>query len=360
MEMSDNPQVNGAAPVETPAPAREMSEQEVMDGIEGLLDDKPRRRQPTPRPASVSPETQPEDAGQDPVAGPEDPVTGDEEVDSPPDDGEDGEEADEPQGIEPPKGWSREDQAVFQQLPPEAQAVIARREGERDKAFHAKTEEVAHTRRAVEATITELQSERQGYAQNLQQLLFVAAPEAQRFANLDWQRLAQEQPAEYVRLSAERDALRGRIGGIQQEIQRVQAQMGHDQMQQFQAVKQENWQRLVEASPDFADPVKGPQKSAEMRAWLGQKGFSEAEIGQVVDARVILVVEEAMRAARVGDARRQAEQKRTPQQAPSVQPPGAGRQRSDGQAGQRRQQKMAQLKKSGTQQDAISYLLEIL
>jgi hypothetical protein len=249
---------------------------------------------------------------------------------------------------------------LWSELPPAAQAVIARREGDRDKALLQKTDEIAHTRKAVEATITELQSERQGYAQNLQQLLFVAAPEAQRFANLDWQRLAQEQPAEYVRLSAERDALRGRIGGIQQEIQRVNAQMSHDQMQQFQAVKQENWQRLVEASPDFADPVKGPAKSAEMRAWLGKKGFSEAEIGQVFDARVILVVEEAMRAARAGDARRQAEQKRQPQQAPSVQPPGAARQRADTQAGQRRQQKMAQLKKSGSQQDAISYLLEIL
>jgi len=338
-----------------------MSEQEVMDGIEGLLDERPRRRPPTPEPPpAAQPEAATEDTGDDPVAGPEDPVTGDEEEDSPPDTGEDGaEDADEPQGIEPPKGWSREDQAVFQQLPPEAQAVIARRESERDKAFHQKTEEVAHTRKAVEATIVELQSERQGYAQNLQQLLFVAAPEAQRFQNVDWQRLAQEQPAEYVRLSAERDALRGRIGGIQQELQRVHEQMSHDQVQQFQATKAQNWQMLVEASPDFADPQKGPRKAAEMRQWLTGKGFSEAEISQVVDARVILVVEEAMKAERPRVARQEAQTKRTPAQAPSHQPP-AARQRSDSRASQRREQKMAALKRSGSQQDAISYLLEVL
>jgi hypothetical protein len=96
-----------------------------------------------------------------------------------------------------------------------------------------------------------------------------------------------------------------------------------------------------------------------MRQWLRAKGFSDTEIGQVVDSRVLVVADIAMRADRAATVRRQAETKRNTA-APAVQPPGAGRQRSDTQAAQRRNQKMAQLRKSGSEKDAISYLLDVL
>jgi hypothetical protein len=191
-------------------------------------------------------------------------------------------------------------------------------------------------------------------------LLFVAAPEAQKFAQIDWARLAREQPAEYVALTAERDALRGRVGGIQQELQRVEQQMEHDKAQHFAALRHAEMGRLVEKLPDFGDETKGPKLAGDMRAWLQQRGFSDTEIGQVIDHRVLLVVNEAMRASQQAQARQQAEAKRTNGAAPNVQPPGAGRQRSDTRAAQVRAQKMGQLRKSGSERDAISYLMEIL
>ena len=79
----------------------------------------------------------------------------------------------------------------------------------------------------------------------------------------------------------------------------------------------------------------------------------------MVDHRVLLVVEEAMQVDRQRQHRRQAETKRNGA-APQVQPPGASRQRPDNQAAQRRQQKMDALKRSGSEKDAIGYLMEIL
>jgi hypothetical protein len=96
-----------------------------------------------------------------------------------------------------------------------------------------------------------------------------------------------------------------------------------------------------------------------MRGFLQKRGFSAEEIGQVVDHRVLLVVDEAMRAERARTVRAQAETKLNGA-APTVQSPGSGRQRPDSQAAQRRGQKMAALQKSGNEKDAISYLLEIL
>jgi len=372
--MSDNaPTVGGDVSV-LPSDSRAMTEAQVMEGIEGLLDDRPKKRQPRTletrplplRDSAIGPEDPSaveEQGSNDPKPGPEDPATGDEEEEEPyePDlePSEEGEDADH-QGIEPPNSWSNQDKEVFRSLPPEAQAVIARREGERDKAFTQKTDEIAEHRKALESTFLTVQQEREAYANNLQQLLFVAAPEAQKFQEIDWQRLAQEQPADYVRLSAERDALRGRIGGIQQELQRVAAQSQQAQAWQFQQTVQAEQAKLREAIPEFADPEKGPRKIAEMRQWLQKKGFADQEISQVVDHRVLLVVEEAMQADRQKVIRREAQQKRSNGNGTPVQPPGASRQRPDSRAAQRRNEKMAALKRSGSEKDAIGYLMEIL
>jgi|SRR5580765_1009743 len=341
------------------APATELSEAQVMQGIEGLLDERPRRparQQTQPQEAPEAPAAA--ETGDDPAAGPEDPVTGDTDEEPPAsDDGDDAEPSD--QQIEPPKSWTAADKEMFQSLPPEAQAVLARRENERDSLLGRKQAEIDQHRQALEATFGEIQTERQSYAKNLEQLLFVAAPEAQKFASIDWQRLASEQPAEYVRLTAERDALRGRIGGIQQELQRVQQQSLQAQAQQFAALRQAEMGRLVEALPEFGDEQKGPKLAADMRQWLQQKGFRDDEIGQVIDHRVLLVVNEAMQADRARSARQAAETKRNTT-APAVQPPGAGRQRSDTRAAQVRAQKMAALRRSGSEKDAISYLLDVL
>ena len=260
----------------------------------------------------------------DPLPGPDDPAPSEEEEEDDdytpePNEAPEGEDLG-PQSVEPPNSWNNADKEVFRALPPEAQAVIARRESEQNKAFTQKTQEIADHRKALESTFLEIQSERQNYARNLEQLLFVAAPEAQKFAQIDWQRLAQEQPADYVRLTAERDALRGRIGGIQQELQRVAAYTQQEQAQQFAVLRHAEQQRLMEAIPAFADPQKGPQKVQEMRQFLAKQGFSPEEIGQVVDHRVLVVVDQAMTAARQRDVRAQAETKRTTQ-APKVQPP---------------------------------------
>jgi len=357
--MSDVPDRTPGESANAPA---EWTEAQVMEGIEGLLDDRPKRQPRQPQRASDVPAETEQAGPQDPMPGPEDPAPSDEEEDDYEPDTEpvpEGEDGADHQSVEPPNSWSKEDKALFAQLPPEAQAVIARRESEQNKAFTQKTQEIAEHRRALESTFQEIQQERDAYARNLQQLLFVAAPEAQRFANIDWQQLAQDAPADYVRLTAERDAMRGRIGGIQQELQRVAAQAEHAQAQQFVQLRQAEQQRLIEALPDFGDSEKAPKRVAEMRSWLTKRGFSNEEIGQVIDHRVLLVVDKAMQADRVQEARRQAQEKRT-QTAPTVQPPGSPRQRGDTQAAQRRGQKMAALKRTGSEKDAISYLLEVL
>ena len=360
----------GSAPaptVPTPASApHPMSESDAVASVAGLLeaeDEPPRRRRAEPKPQQQTPSQDaghepgrdvPESDGQDlpEDAEPEEAIGDTEEVASDePDDESD-------HRIEPPKSWSNEDKAVFSQLPPEAQAVITRRESERDRAFQAKTQEIAEHRRALETTFGEIQNERSSYANNLEQLLAVAMPEAAQFANVDWQRLAQESPADYVRLTAERDALRGRIGAIQGELQRVQAVAQQDYARNFAHLRATEAQRLAEKLPEFADRERAPKLISEIREWLQGEGFTAQEIGQVIDHRVINVAVKAMRADRAAKARRSAETRRA-DPAPSVQRPGVSPPRESN-AARRRNQAMEQLKRTGSEKDAIGYLQQLL
>ena len=347
--------------------APELSEAQFAEFAEGLLDDKPKRqpRQPAQQNgsqrASDAPQEQPDP--QDPAAGPEDPAPSDdpeeEETDEPDQAADDADESDH-QGIDPPNSWSRDEKEVFRSLPPEAQAVIVRRESDQNRAFTQKTQELAQHRKAVESTLEALGYERQRYQENLEQLMFVAAPEVQRFQQVDWARLAQEQPAEYVRMQQARDEARGRFAVLQQQMDGVKAQIQQQEAQNFAVRKQQEAQLLVEKLPEFADPDRGPKKIADMKQFLGRHGFQPQEISQAVDHRMLVLVDMAQKWERSQIVRQQAVAKQNGR-APTVQRPGSARQGSDlSKAAQRRQDKMAALQRSGSERDAMSYFLEVL
>jgi hypothetical protein len=353
--MSDAPAAAGGEGALAPAPAVVPSDVASLQSIEGLLEaeEQPRRRREPRQPQAQ--ETQDHPAAEADDARPEEPATGDDTKDD-----QEGPEPDEPEeeappAIDPPVSWKAEDREVFAKLPPEAQQIVARREGERDRYVQQRTQQIAEESRA---SAMERLREREEYGGNLQKLLFVAAPEAEKFAQIDWQRLAAENPSDYVRLTAERDALRGRIGALQGELQRVDYQSKQERAYLEAQFKQQQMELLAQRLPVVADPDRGPKFARDLGAWLQEQGFSQEEIGQVFDHRAILIAEKAMRADRAAAARKSTVADRAPP--PSVpQPPGT-KQRSDRTASQRRDAKMAALKKSGSQQDAINYLMEIL
>src|SRR5687767_13255906 len=88
-------------------------------------------------------------------------------------DGADEEAGDEPQPSDAalPKSWPAEQAELWKSLPPETQAFIAAREGQRDAAVNAKFQEAANLRKAQEAEIIEAQSNRQRYAEAVDQVL---------------------------------------------------------------------------------------------------------------------------------------------------------------------------------------------
>jgi hypothetical protein len=349
--MSDAPAAAGGEGALAPLPATGPTEAESLATIEGLLEVEERRdrhqaREPRePRPTQDQPAAEADDVA------PEEPASDTEEAEGPEPEGSEEEPA---TAIEAPRSWNAADREIFSKASPEIQEVFARRQAEADRYFQQRTQAVAEESRA---SAMERLREREEYGSNLQKLLFVAAPEAERFAQIDWQRLAREDPSAYVGLTAERDALRGRIGALQGELARIEHQSKAERAQLEQQFKAQQLELLAQRLPVIADPDRGPKFARELGDWLQTQGFSADEISQVFDHRAILIAEKAMRADRAAATRKAIQPDRTP--APRVQPTGA-KQRSDRTAAQRRDAHMAQLKKSGSDKDAITVLMDML
>lgn len=159
------------------------------------------------------------------------------------DESDDDTEADD-QPIQPPHSWGKEDAEWFATLPRQAQEKIVSRENERDRAVSQKLNEAAETRKAAEEASSKLAQ----YAQAFDQ---IAAQAQQRFAdkwaNTDWQKLASDNPADYVRAKAEYEA-------DQQTLQQTQQAQQAAEMQAHQQFLQREGERLKEIAPELTKP----------------------------------------------------------------------------------------------------------
>jgi hypothetical protein len=319
-----------------------------------------RRRDPAPKQQEPTAEkAEPEVGPEPPPDKQEEPATDDTEDDEGPE--PDAAEEDAAPAIEAPRSWNAEDRAKWAKAPPEVQEVFTRRQNEIDRAYQHKSQQFADEARA---SASERLRERQEYADNLQKLLFVASPEAQRFSQIDWTRLSRENPQDWANLTQAREDLRNRIGALQNELQRVQFQSQQERSQLEAQFKQQQLEMLRQEVPDIADPQKGPQLARTLNEWLLTQGFTSEEIGQVYDHRAIKLAVKAMQADRAAAARKQAVPNREPP--PRVQQPGVKQRTDRATAPQRREQKLAAMKQSGINQgrthdkDALAYLEEML
>jgi hypothetical protein len=351
-----------------PAP-REHSEHEVANVLAGLLDDAPEDEAPQRGDRSERAERErarkpADDTESDLLDEPdegeseEDDVAADDE--SPPSDEEpDGEgEAAERSRVDPPAGWNAEDRKEWNSLPPKVQETIRRRDSEMAARLTRGTQEQAEKERALSAQIEASNTDRDTYVKNLGVFRQVLLPEAQALDNVDWARLAAEQPAEYVRLSQAKDAMRERFGWIQGEVQRIQQTQQAEQAQRAAEARRVGHQRLVEAMPEFADPQQAQKLGSELGSYLRKFGFSDHEISSGLRARAIQLAMVAMRAEERQSATERADKKRAPTPAPQVQRPGSSR-RGEGEGARNRMTQLAsRFDKSRSVKDAAAILAE--
>jgi len=161
----------------------------------------------------------------------------------------------------------------------------------RTQDYTRKTQQIAEIRRQVESEAEAIRAERSQYAQLLGALESQVQQAAQ--PNIDWDRLYQEDPIEWVRQKEVMRENQAKSQAIQFEQQRLAEISQQEQAQQMQSFLAQQRDELLKVLPDWKDPNKA-KKEKDLLIDFGQKaGFSADELKNIFDHRVVNVLRKA-------------------------------------------------------------------
>ena len=172
----------------------------------------------------------------------------------------------------------------------------------RQSDYTRKTQEIATDRKEMEALqqqysseVAKIQQERQQYMDTLTNIISNQGGELEKFANVDWDSLRENDPIEYVTTREQYREAQERIQGLQQEQARAaqtqQAQMKQAQHEMLQVEKG----KLVEALPEWGKPEKQKELAENLQSYAKEQGFTAEELNSLVDHRSVLVLLKAQK-----------------------------------------------------------------
>lgn len=179
--------------------------------------------------------------------------------DEEPDDGEDAAEEAQQSAADMPASWAKDDQELWDALPPDVQGKIVEREGQREAAVNQKFQESANVRRAAEAAFAEAQANRANYTQALDAVMQLVQPQWPSASLLDINSDDYDPDTYHLqRARAEQDqALLQQLSAQRQQVvAQAQREEGMREQQAAMAINQATLPALAEAYPEIRDAEK--------------------------------------------------------------------------------------------------------
>ena len=172
----------------------------------------------------------------------------------------------------------------------------------RQSDYTRKTQEIASDRKEMEtlqqqynSEIAQIQQERQQYMDALTNVMQGSMGELEKFSNVDWNALRENDPIEYVTTREQYREAQEKIQGLQNE----QARAAQSQQAQTQKAQQEMLQvekgKLVEALPEWGEPDKQKEIATGLQSYAKEQGFTADELNSLIDHRSILVLLKAQK-----------------------------------------------------------------
>jgi hypothetical protein len=215
--------------------------------------------------------------------------------------------------------------------------------------YTRKTQEIAETRKMVEADrakIEEAARLRDTYAQRLS----VIEQMLNQDSGEDLATLKETDPIGYAVRVAEQSEREKQLAAVRAEQQRLAQQQQAEQSERLKAHLAAESQKLSEAIPEFADPVKGTAVKADIRKYAQGLGFSDQELAQAYDSRAITALYKAMQYDKLVSSKGEATKKVS--QAPRMLRPGTST--PETRTSQEVKNMRGRLKKSGRAKDAAA------
>ena len=171
----------------------------------------------------------------------------------------------------------------------------------RTEDYKAKTMAVADERRSLEAERSTVETKVAAeYANRLEEATNLMArfdPVLAEAKTIDWAALKANNPAAYVQAQ---DAVNERLTAIQQmnaEVTRIRGETQTAQQRQADTERSERFEKaankIVEVMPELADEAKFQSFATGTVEFLRSEGFSQAEIADSLDDRVLMLANDA-------------------------------------------------------------------
>ena len=162
--------------------------------------------------------------------------------------------------------------------------------------LNRKSMELSDAKKAFEQ---DAQTKRQQYEHGLDQLnqsLTLANQMLQgEYAQINWGELEKSEPLEYLKLRTKFEDRQKQLLQSYQLLQQEEQKRQSTQTQAFTSMIEDEGKKLLNSIPEWKDTkVKQRDKDAT-KDYLRSRNYSDEEIGQVYDHRLVLIVRDAMR-----------------------------------------------------------------
>ncbi len=228
-----------------------------------------------------------------------------------------------PEAVDLPTSWPAEQAETWKSLPPETQAFIAEREGQRDAAVNAKFQEAANVKKANEAIITEANTNRQQLAEATDFVLSLVTPQKPSPTMLNPQS-SDYNPDGYHLALAQYEQTNDTIRALHQQRQSLSAQQEQEaeatRQQRIAEINQKVYPALVKDVPAFADPATADEAFMEIARYALASGVPEETPLDSFLAPELHIVWKAMQYDKMKSAQGKVQPKAAKPSAPPVKP----------------------------------------
>ena len=161
----------------------------------------------------------------------------------------------------------------------------------RSETFHRRLNQLGQVAQEIERERGELAQGRAYYANMIpalhQQLLSLQPEEP------NWDKLYEENPAEAARLERQWRSYREKLGQLEHEHKRVQAEQERERLRQEAIYEDTQRHSLVRAIPEWTDPKRWERDRRSMIRTAMAVGYSERELEGLKDARATMILRKA-------------------------------------------------------------------
>tara|TARA_R110002020_G_scaffold137596_1_gene306944 strand:- start:243 stop:1301 length:1059 start_codon:yes stop_codon:yes gene_type:complete len=234
----------------------------------------------------------------------------------------------------------------------------------RQSDYTRKTQELASERNQMEQVqsqwaqeISETQEARQQYMNTISQLVQNQLSGLEKFGNVDWETLKEEDPIQFVTKREEFRQAQERIQQMQQQQQRAQQEEDLEIKRVKSLAIQEEHKRLVSAVPEWNDKDKRVKMVNELSSYAISQGFTKEELNDLIDHRSLIVL---MKAAKFDAIKKPEIKAKKLKNKPKVIRAGKGASKKEDSTRAKRTAQMKRLQGSGRVEHATTLLEDFI